>query len=125
MHDMPHIFSYMQSWHILKPHLHCQQKGGFLPQQWHLFSFALRRFSLYEDSLRAEAVMFHHYTSVHHNINTKLHPEKLGLNAKRRTAPKGSETIKIGYNYLCLCVYKPSYYLKRMGKGKLFVLIEK
>ena len=31
-----------------------------MPQQWHLFSFALRRFSLYEDSLRAEAVMFYY-----------------------------------------------------------------
>jgi len=50
--------------------LHCQQKGGFIPQQWQPLSFALRRFSLYEDSLPAEAVMFHHYTFIHHNINT-------------------------------------------------------
>jgi len=47
----------MQSWHMVNPHLHLQQKGAALLQQLQLISLALSRFCLYED-LCAGSVIF-------------------------------------------------------------------
>jgi hypothetical protein len=41
----------MQFWQMENPHRHLQQNGGSLPQQEQGISFAIRRFSLYEDRM--------------------------------------------------------------------------
>ncbi|BBO77122.1 hypothetical protein DSCW_45390 [Desulfosarcina widdelii] len=42
LQDMPHTFSFMQSWQIMKPQRQDQQKGTLFPQQWQVRG-ALRR----------------------------------------------------------------------------------
>jgi hypothetical protein len=43
LHVMPQAFSFMHAWHIVKPHLHLQQKEASCLQQWQVRSCALRR----------------------------------------------------------------------------------
>ncbi|WP_319406096.1 hypothetical protein [uncultured Desulfosarcina sp.] len=47
LQDMPHTFSYMQSWQIRKPQRQLQQKRTSFEQQWHIFGpFCRRRYRL-------------------------------------------------------------------------------
>jgi len=51
LQDIPQKFFSMQFWQMENPHRHLQQNGGCLPQQEQGISFAIRRFSLYEDRM--------------------------------------------------------------------------
>jgi hypothetical protein len=51
LQDIPQKFFSMQFWQMENPHRHLQQNGGCLPQQAQGISFAIRRFSLYEDRM--------------------------------------------------------------------------
>jgi hypothetical protein len=51
LQDIPQKFFSMQSWQMENPHRHLQQNGGCLPQQAQGISFAILRFTLYEDRM--------------------------------------------------------------------------
>ncbi|GBC63885.1 hypothetical protein DENIS_4884 [Desulfonema ishimotonii] len=46
LQESPQTLSFMQSWHMVNPHRHCQLNAVVLPQQWHGICLARRRFSL-------------------------------------------------------------------------------
>jgi hypothetical protein len=59
LQDMPHTFSFMQSWQIMKPQRQRQQKGTSRVQQWQILGPFLRRLERRRGWVGDSFIVFH------------------------------------------------------------------